>query len=92
MKITRSRYAKKNVVVSDLRQEDALAYHLDRESHEEHTIMDKVQEEMDSNPDKEVIRCENPCHYGMTLCAIQKGNLVLHCVNYSCNYNYNKVM
>ena len=71
---------KKNVVVSVLWQEDASRPRI------QHTIMDEVQEEMDFDPDKEAIRCENPSHYGMTSCAIQKGNLVLHCVNCSRNY------
>ena len=73
MKITRSRYEEKNVCVGNLRQEDALGFHLDPNVHEQHEIMDAIQEQVVSDPGREVVRSENPCHYGMVLSAIEKG-------------------
>ena len=50
-----------------------MGFHLDPNVHEQHEIMDAIQEQVVSDPGREVVRSENPCHYGMVLSAIEKG-------------------
>ena len=61
------------ISIFSLRQEDALGFHLDPNFHEQHEIMDAIQEQVVSDPGREVVRLENPWHYGMVLSAIEKG-------------------
>jgi len=80
MRITKSRYAKKYTFTRDLKQLDALGFHLDNLDHDQREIMDNIQEYLVNVVDVEAIRPENPCHYGLTFSGIEKGKQELDIV------------
>ena len=73
--MTYSRYDEDKVVwKANLTQEDALGFNLDSFDPSERELMDDVQTEIMDKPDENIVRIENPCHFGFVFCGYRKGN------------------